>query len=356
MNIMIYDVAAESGGATTILNYFYNIHKEDKENYYYYILSIYHLDETDNITVINVPEVKNGWLSRLKFDYFGVQKYLKEFHIDEVFSLQNTIIPCFKGKQTVYLHNALPFAEYRYRLSEDRVMWIYQNIIGRFMLDGIKKANHVIVQTEWMKNAITQRIKGADRKTEIMFPKVEIPDGYQYIPQEKCTFFYPANSADFKNHRVIIKAAMLLKKQGITDYSIVFTLNGNEKPAIKSIYEKSKSEELNIQWIGILPRKEVFEWYSKSVLLFPSYIETVGLPIYEALSVGCPAIVADCAYARNIADGFENVRYFKYEDEKTLAEFMKQEIDNFVKCDSYLSKDNTYRRNGVQEFSYEYKK
>lgn len=346
MNIMVYDVAAENGGATTILNYFYNIHKEDKENYYYYMLSTYHLDETDNITVINVPEVKNGWLSRLKFDYFGVQKYLKEFQIDEVFSLQNTIIPCFKGRQTVYLHNALPFAEYRYHLLEDRMMWIYQNIIGRFMIHSIKRADHVIVQTEWMKNTINRKVKGGIKKTEIMFPEVEIPDRYQYTPQKTCTFFYPANSADFKNHRVIVNAAMLLKKQGITEFFIVFTLNGNENTAIKSIYNKSKSEGLNIRWVGPIPRQNVFEWYSKSVLLFPSYIETVGLPIYEALSVGSPVIAADCVYARNIADGFGNVRYFKYNDEETLAEFMKEEINRCSKYDSYVTTDNPDRKNG----------
>ena len=36
MRILVYDVAAENGGAVTVLNWFYGIHKEDKENQYVY--------------------------------------------------------------------------------------------------------------------------------------------------------------------------------------------------------------------------------------------------------------------------------------------------------------------------------
>lgn len=344
MNIMVYDVAAESGGAVSILKYFYNIHKNDKANHYYYMLSVYSLDEVENITVINVPEVKQGWLSRLKFDYFGVRKYLDEYHIDEVLSLQNTIIPCFKGKQIVYEQNALPFSEYKYRFTEDRKMWIYQNIIGGFMLRSIKKADQIIVQTEWMKHAISERVKGAYEKTIVEFPEVDILEGYQYSPQDQCVFFYPANSADFKNHQVIIDAALLLQKEGITDYSIVFTLNGNESAKIKKLFEIAENNNINIQWIGALPREMVFEWYSKSVLLFPSYIETVGLPIYEALSIGCPAILAEFAYTRNVANGFKNIKYFLYNDGNDLANCMKQEIDILKKqvvCKNAEEKDDT---------------
>ena len=142
MNIAVVDVAARNGGAISVLKYFYEQHRQDKNNHYVYLLSTYHLDETENITVVNVPWLKRGWGSRLYFDFFGVNRYLKQYKIDEVLSLQNTILPGFRGKQTVYEHNALPFAEYRFSLSEDRRMWIYQNVIGKFMLYAIRRADH----------------------------------------------------------------------------------------------------------------------------------------------------------------------------------------------------------------------
>ena len=92
MRILVYDVAAENGGAVTVLNWFYGIHKEDKENQYVYLLGKHTLENTDNITVINVPEVKT-WLHRLWFDYIGVKKYLCDYKIEQILSLQNTDIP-----------------------------------------------------------------------------------------------------------------------------------------------------------------------------------------------------------------------------------------------------------------------
>lgn len=326
---MVYDVAAENGGAISILEYFYMQHKDNKKNHYFYMLSNYHLDETDNITVINVPEVKRGWKERLLFDFFGVKKYLRKFQIDEVFSLQNTIIPCFKGKQIVYEHNALPFSEYRFSIKEDRTMWIYQNIIGRFMLFGIKKADMVIVQTEWMKKAIVQKLPEAEPKIEVHFPKISILNGYLYKRPDECIFFYPANSSSFKNHRLILEACLLLKKKDILDFTVVFTLQGAETEEIKCLYQKGKAEKIKIQWVGNLSREKVFAWYSKSVLVFPSYIETVGLPIYEALSVGCPLLLADCAYSKNVAKDYKDVKYYHYGDANSLAKYMESEI---VKC------------------------
>ena len=326
MNILVYDVAAENGGATSILKYFYQQHKQDRENHYVYMLSTFQLDATENITVINVPHVKKGWGNRLLFDWFGVKKYLRQYKIDEVLSLQNIGIPGFRGRQTVYVHNALPFSEYRYSINESRLMWIYQNVIGKMMLSSIKSADQVIVQTQWMKDAIIRKIPKAKDKIQMQFPKVDIPRGVAFTRKEKCVFFYPANSAPFKNHRLILQACQILKAAGITDYTVEFTLTGNETPAISTLKEKAQMEMLPIQWLGVLSRQQVFEKYQSSVLVFPSYIETIGLPVFEAKSVGAPLLLADCVYAKEVADGYADAHFFPHDNAVALEELMAQQI------------------------------
>ena len=324
MNILVYDVAAENGGATSILEYFYSIHKQDTENKYFYILSTYVLEETENIKVINVPQVKKSWLHRLHFDYFGVKKYLKQFAIDEVFSLQNTRIPCFRGKQTVYLHNALPFSEHRFSFGENKKLWIYQNVIGKMMKNSAKKADKTIVQTEWMKEAVEKAVPKAVGKVEVQFPKVDVPAQYTYQGVgETCRFFYPANSEPFKNHRLILEACRLLKGEE-TPYEVVLTLVGDEAPWIAELKQTAEQEGLPFRFIGRLTREEVLEWYTRSVLLFPSYIETVGLPIYEAKTVGAPMLLSDCAYARGVAQNYEKAQYFNYKKAEELSALMKE--------------------------------
>jgi len=323
MNILVYDVAAETGGATTILQYFYEQHVQDVNNHYYYILSTYHLDDTENVTIINEPNVKKSWMNRICFDFFGVRKYVKRFRIEKVISLQNIILPLFSGEQVLYVHNALPFCEYKFKVNEDFKLWIYQNVIGLLIKKSIKKSNCVLVQTEWMREAIVKYLKGNSNKVEVRFPEVDILSGYRYMSQGKSVFFFPANAARFKNHRIVFEACMLLMKQGITNYSVVFTLQGNETTEIREIYEKAQQMGIEVIWVGNITRERVFEYYSKSILLFPSYIETVGLPIYEAKSVGCPMILADCIYSRFVAKDYENAMFFDFNNEEELMGLMR---------------------------------
>ncbi len=326
MNVLVYDVAAESGGAVSILEYYYEMHSKDKKNHYYYVLSTYHLDKRDNITVIKVPFVKKSWFHRIWFDRVGSRKMLKRFRIDQVLSLQNLMLPSFKGKQTIYVHNALPFSEYRFGLREDPKMWVYQNIIGRMMFRSIKKADKVIVQTKWMKNVISRKCRCGD-KVEVSFPEVSIPQGVAYRGDVgTARFFYPANESKFKNHRVIIDACKKLVSSGYTDFEVVFTLTGHENDHVSQLRREAEESGVHVMWKGLLPRDEVFRNYESSVLVFPSYIETVGLPIYEAMKVGCPIIVTNCRYAKAITKGYDNKASFDHDDADQLAEIMKKHI------------------------------
>ena len=46
MRILVYDVAADSGGAATVLKSFYEEFLQDTENEYLFVLSVYELPET----------------------------------------------------------------------------------------------------------------------------------------------------------------------------------------------------------------------------------------------------------------------------------------------------------------------
>ena len=64
----------------------------------------------------------------------------------------------------------------------------------------------------------------------------------------------------------------------------------------------------------------------KSVLLFPSYIETFGLPLLEAKTIGSPIIASDTPFSKEITSNYNNVNYFDYSDEIKLAKLMIKQI------------------------------
>lgn len=324
MKIIVFDVPAESGGALSILNEFYNKYKNDKDNEYIFVLSKPRFADTPNIKVLRFPWIKKSWFHRLYFDNFIAPTLIKQNKADKVLSLQNVIIPHVNAYQIVYEHNALPFIEHKFSLRESRMLWVYQNILSRSIFKSIRKANKVIVQTEWMKKKCIEMLNVNSDKIEILMPKLDITVTKRFVATKESisTFFYPASGALFKNHKLVIDACIKLKEQGIHDYKVIFTQIGNENKHISILYKKVKEHEIPVHFIGRIPRKEVFEYYSKSVLLFPSYIETVGLPLIEAKLHETPILASDCSFSRETLETYDKVEFFNPLDSGELKSQM----------------------------------
>lgn len=324
--ILYYDVAAEYGGAISVLNAFYNKALEEYNIKNYFVISKANLISQKNIKIIRLAWVKRSWFHRLYCDWFYMPKIVKKIKPDRVISLQNIGIARCDSKQTVYVQNALPFAEHRFGLLEDPFLWIYQNLIGKLTFCSLKKVDSIIVQNKWMQEAIIEKTGISKDLIEVREFKVEAEKNKERIYAQKTIFFYPATPIKFKNHKVIIDACKILQKRK-SNYEIVFTLDPNKKGLSKKYAKQAKKFNLPIRFVGFLDTKQMVEYYRKSVLLFPSYIETVGLPLLEAKEYGANIIVADCKYSRNNLEGYKNVNYFKESDSIGLARYMENLIN-----------------------------
>ncbi len=319
MRTLVYDVAADSGGAATVLQSFYEEFKKDTENEYIFVLSVYELPETENIKVLNFPEVKKSMLHRLYFDHFVAHKLVKKYKADRVLSLQNIELPHTNVPQTVYEHNALPFSEYKFKPWEAFRPWYSQQILGRMMKKSIRRAEKVLVQTNWMKEEIIRQCGIPADRVEVKFPPVKMLKTHPWKMDETCpTFFYPAGPPAYKNHRTFLKACELLKEQGMEDYRVIWTVTGEENEGMKKLKAEAEEKQLPIEFIGPVPRTQLFEQYASSVLVFPSYIETIGLPLLEARSVGTPILSADCLYARDGVGDYERAEFYPPMDAEKL--------------------------------------
>lgn len=325
MKILVYDIAAKNGGAATVLQSFYEEFLMDTENEYLFVLSVYPLQETSHIKVLNFPWIKKSPLHRLYFEHFIAAKLVKQYHIDKILSLQNIELPHAKVPQIVYEHNALPFSEYKFKLWEAFRPWFTQQILGRMMKTSICRAEKVMVQTNWMKQEIIRQCKIAEDKVEVKFPPVEMLESPPYQLKEACpSFFYPANASAYKNHKTLLKACEYLQDKGFQNYELIWTVAGNENEGMKALYKQAQERQLPIRFVGVLPRKQLFELYASSILVFPSYIETIGLPLLEARSVGAWILAADCLYARDMVGDYEKAEFFSNFDAKMLCEKMEK--------------------------------
>lgn len=312
MKIMVIDVAAEKGGAITVLNQFIQEFISDNCNTYDIILSLPHYNDSNNVFFHRIPWVKKSYIHRLYFDYIFVKRILKKYKPDVVFSLQNKTVAAGNIPQEVFYHNAIPIAEKKYQYKESKTVWLYQNIIGFFYRTSLKKAKRIYVQAEWIRQEL---IKRWHLKADIIFVKRPVLDNYFETTaieriEETRFLFYPANGVVYKNHITLLKAFYdaCKKELGFSEYSLVLT--GNYENLSAECISFIKEKKLPVQFVGRLNKEQIREWYRKSVLVFPSVIETVGLPLIEAKASGCYILAADCMYAHETIGEYDKVDYF----------------------------------------------
>jgi len=325
VNILVYDVAASESGALSILKEYYAKYANVNDyNKFFFVISTPKLDNTSNITVLRYPWVKKSWLHRVYFDYICAPKIIKKYKIDRVLSLQNILLPRTSLSQTLYLHQPLPFVDYHFGFFENTLFWTYQNIIGKIIKNSVRKADKVIVQTKWMREACVKQCYIHIEKIVVESPQIDKINIKKYVETKdnKITFFYPATALSYKNHITLLKACKIIKDMGIVNYKVILTITGKENKLARELYEFVQNNDLPVEFRGVMSSEKVYDMYTKSVLIFPSYIETFGLPLLEGKLSGCPIIAADTVFAREILDEYRNVSWFQSGDEGKFAELM----------------------------------
>jgi len=325
MKYLVIDVAAQHGGALSILKQFVARFKNDSENEYTVLVSTPDFEDSENVKFVKVPWVKRSKLHRIYFDSFFVKKLVKKYKPDVLFSLQNKGFKVRNLRQEVYFHNALFICEKRFSFKESRSLWVYQNVISKMTRKSLKYADKIIVQAEWIKRGLAEKWKIEKEKVFVDRPNVNpifkvLSKDADESPKN---LFFPANFSMYKNHRTLINAcAELWKEQGTEAFSL--TMTGKEENFPASLKAVIDGNNYPISFAGALSPEEMKAMYEKSILVFPSYIETVGLPLVEAKELSRPIIAADCEYAHESVGEYDKVLYFSPFDKDALISLIKK--------------------------------
>src|SRR5690606_32180462 len=103
--------------------------------------------------------------------------------------------------------------EYRFSIFRDAKLWVYQNLVGALIKMSIRKADFVMVQTQWMKKVCIDTLRIDEKKISIFPPKLSLQAQEKYIATDDSlmTFFFPASAVKFKNHQIVVKAFLKMK-------------------------------------------------------------------------------------------------------------------------------------------------
>ncbi|ELV2845020.1 glycosyltransferase, partial [Enterobacter cloacae] len=93
------------------------------------------------------------------------------------------------------------------------------------------------------------------------------------------------------------------------NFHLTFTINESDDVELSSLVKKLNLNEF-IEFSGALPRNEVLRRLSESkALLFPSKLETFGIPLVEAAKMGVNIIATDLPYSREVLFGYSRVNF-----------------------------------------------
>lgn len=318
MRIVVNDIAASAGGALTVLEGFYRYVRDvDEDNEWVFLLGSDLVEESERIRTVVLPEVKGSWIRRLAFDLVSGRRLVRSLKPDVLFSLQNTYTYGVGCPQVVYVHQSLPFQQamsFSFLRRDERRLAVYQRLIGVIIKKSIRRADHVIVQTQWMREAILDQVGVASDRVHTIPPDLDDLTAFTFEGDlDAGEFCYPTSDQSYKNNDCIYAACGLLREQGVVDFMVTMTISG-------------PPPDLNVDPIGRVPRAQVLEMLSRSTLVFPSLIETYGLPLAEARALGAVVLAADLPYAREVLNGYVNAYYFDPKSPSQLASLMGKVI------------------------------
>lgn len=292
----------------------------------YDILALVHKADivgVEGVRYLEYPLSKRSWFLRLYFEYFGFKELSKAIQPELWLSLHDTTPNVVSRRRAVYCHNPSPF----YRISL-REAWLEPkfflfNLLYRFVYRiNISKNDFVIVQQEWLRQRFREMF-GVETCV-VAHPDIKYSIQETGKPKNSCetVFFFPSLPRVFKNIEIIGEAARILEREGRNNIKVLLTIDGAENRYSRWLHRRYGDCPL-IVFLGRVTRDQVYAHYGRSdCLIFPSRLETWGMPLTEFKAFKKPILAADLPYAHETIGNYGLARFFSPDDPVALASLM----------------------------------
>jgi glycosyltransferase involved in cell wall biosynthesis len=276
---------------------------------YFSCLAILDSRSRQNLTVpVGIDVV---WVDPTIFDRITAEIRLRRV------SRSSDVILCFNGlppllrnssQVYVYLHNRLHFERSMtlIRLFRRRIRVALRLVAERWLLiAGLPSVTGFFVQTESMATCVRQLLSKRTATTPVWIAPFSAPVSRDAVVDHgafktEYDFVYVADEMPHKNHETLLKAWLLLADEGLFP-SLLLTID-LRRPEVRCIIESHRlGAQLKITSRRNVSRKKIPELFMTSrALIYPSFLESFGLPLIEAEQLKLPIIAAELDYVRDV--------------------------------------------------------
>ncbi|MFN0073163.1 MAG: glycosyltransferase family 4 protein [Chloroflexota bacterium] len=132
-----------------------------------------------------------------------------------------------------------------------------------------------------------------------------------------------------KDFDTLVRAAAVLRQRGRGDIEMKLTGNAEDNQFSRrtaALVRELQLEE-TVHFVGLVPNDHIHALYrSADLFAFPSWAETFGIPLVEAMACGLPIVAADIEVNREVAA--DAAVYHRPSDPEALADRILHVLDD----------------------------
>jgi len=327
---LINFLAVRNGGTVNYGRGFITASIKDKQNFFIVLLGSDQLEvaiKSDNIHYIHLRGMRSAFV-RFFVEQLIVPWYALRFKCSAVFNPFDVCqlyrpIPTLLGmRNPSILLDAMGY--YKKISLKERIYHKLRDWISYF---SSQYADAVIFPTEYFRDRFIEASGAQIKKSVIVYHGCvpmpvnnDINASEKRKPEDEFLIFTASVLYRYKNIHTIIQALSYLSKS--VKFKIKLKVAGkvNDIEYFNMMINQVKKYGLqnNVEFLGFIDQSELISLYKKAdCFVFSSGMETFGFPMVEALSIGCPLIVNDTQFAREICG--DVAWYYENNDPFSLA-------------------------------------
>jgi len=214
-----------------------------------------------------------------------------------------------------------------------------------------KNCKKLMPWTENTKDGILKLFPEVKGKLEVVYPAV--PDQkFKKKKNKKPIILYAARYFWIKGGLIALETLSRLKEK----YGIEIIFISDAPDSIKKKYP-------NIDFLDLIPQSKLFEYYKEAdIFFYPSFVDTFGFALLEAMSFGLPIVSANTEHTATrkeiIKDGKNgfliNVRgkidyYHMGKKEKQISEALYKKVESLIKNERLRAKISKNNLNEIRD-------
>jgi len=291
------------------------------------------LCEYQGIDYIEMPWCARSWAGRLWAEYVTMHRISLELARQDSgrkvwmwLSLHDTTPRVEAEHREVYCQTAFPFMKPKFRdVLMDPKIFLFSVLTRWAYRINVHRNDCLIVQQKWFADAMAGMVGYPESGIRVIPPVVSrFETSVCPVEHKEKWFVYVSTPDCHKNFETLCHASEILEKEvGKGLFRTIISVRGDENRYARYLFRRW-GKCGSIEFRGYVDREDLPSLYaSADCLVFPSRIESWGLPISEYLSVQPEGkmLLADLPYAHETSAG--NGDFFTPCDPVDLARKMR---------------------------------